>query len=364
MELEATESEQTGLTLSFPLSPEHVLVNSPVEFAHEHVYPNPEARNAISFGLDNVLFTAVSDSEDFGLALADALPPSSLTNAAATDFTNLEGSVEQGFTAIPVSNEMLASYLSPFLSPSWKSRPLLPTIPCRITSAIIGKSYIAAGQAGMALHTRAILQAYQADVLKEMDEGGGLTPEAVKELCKATDLALRATKHTAHAAGHSMAGSVAAERHLWLNLTEIHEKENVFLLDAPISQTGLFAETVSSVMEKFRSATALRQFMPRRTRDHSNRPSSSLSTERSLPWKETPSRSSAPAHPPSSTVWGARSRPLLYRRQAQADWSEVARQACRFSSIESLLTFGSGGGEFYQKPHEVGPDRSNISARL
>ncbi len=29
---------------------------------------------------------------------------------------------------------------------------------------------MAAGQAGMTLHTMAILQAYQADVLKEMDE--------------------------------------------------------------------------------------------------------------------------------------------------------------------------------------------------
>ncbi len=43
----------------------------------------------------------------------------------------------------------------------------------------------------MALHTMAILQAYQADVLKEMDEGTGLTPEAVKELRRATDLAYR-----------------------------------------------------------------------------------------------------------------------------------------------------------------------------
>ncbi len=30
---------------------------------------------------------------------------------------------------------------------------------------------MAAGQAGMVLHTTAILQAYQADVLKEMDKG-------------------------------------------------------------------------------------------------------------------------------------------------------------------------------------------------
>ncbi len=81
----------------------------------------------------------------------------------------------------------------------------------------------------MALHAMAILQTYQADILKEMDEGTGLTPEAVKELRRATDLALRATKHTAHAAGRSMAGSVAAERHLWLNLTEIREKDSLLL---------------------------------------------------------------------------------------------------------------------------------------
>ncbi len=117
-----------------------------------------------------------------------------------------------------------------------------------------------------------------------MDEGTGLTPEAVKELRRATDLALRATKQTAHAVGRPMAGSVAAERHLWLNLTEISEKEEVFLLDAPISQSGLFGEAVSSVVEKFRSAktqsTAFKQFIPWRTRDHST-PSSSLSREQS-----------------------------------------------------------------------------------
>ncbi len=163
---------------------------------------------------------------------------SRLTNAAAADFTNLVGSVEQGYTIIPVVEDTLASHLSPSLAPSLKSRPLLSTKPCRTTYALIGKSYIAAGQAGMALHTMAILQAYQAEVFKEMDEGTGLTPETVKELRRATDLALRAINHT------------------W--------------------------EAVSSVVEKFCSAkmlsAALKQFMPRRMRDHST-PSSSLSRE-------------------------------------------------------------------------------------
>ncbi len=268
----------TGFAFSLPLSPEHVGANSPVEFAHDYLYPSPEARDTVSFGLDDILLTAASDSEDFGPVLADALPPSGqevrpsvayselvdvlsrateklsldwpdepresqasklderflsgpnsrperrklpffndlhqeisrswkqpfssrLTNAAAADFSNLVGSVEQGYTAIPVVEDTLASHLSPSLALSWKSRPLLPTKPCRTTSALIGKSYIAAGQAGMAFHTMAILQAYQADVLKEMDEGTGLIPEAVKELRRATDLALRATKHIARAVG-------------------------------------------------------------------------------------------------------------------------------------------------------------------
>ncbi len=87
---------------------------------------------------------------------------------------------------------------------------------------------MAAGQAGIALHRMAILQAYQADVLKEMDEGDGLTPEAVKELRKATHLALRATKYTAQAVGRSMVGSVAAGRHLWLNCTDSREGKLFF----------------------------------------------------------------------------------------------------------------------------------------
>ncbi len=48
---------------------------------------------------------------------------SRLTNVAATDFTNLVGSVEQGYTTIPVVEDTLASPLSPSLAPSWKSHP-------------------------------------------------------------------------------------------------------------------------------------------------------------------------------------------------------------------------------------------------
>ncbi len=150
-----------------------------------------------------------------------------------------------------------------------------------------------------------------------MDEGIGLTPEAVKKLRRATDLALRATKHTVRAVGRSMAASVAAERHLWLNLTEIREKEKVFLMDAPISQSGLFGEAVSAVVDKFRSAktqsAALKQFMPRRSRDYST-PSSSVSREQSLPRKEPPSGGAQATRPSPTTVWGARGRSFSHQQ--------------------------------------------------
>ncbi len=145
-----------------------------------------------------------------------------------------------------VVDDTLASHLSPSLAPSWKSRPLLTTKPCRTTSALIGKSYIAAGQAGTPSTRWPSFRPTRRTFLKRWMRGLVWLQRLWKELRRATDLALRATKHTARAVGRSMAGSVAAERHLWLNLTEIHEKEKVFLLDAHISQSGLFGEADSS----------------------------------------------------------------------------------------------------------------------
>ncbi len=159
---------------------------------------------------------------------------------AAVDFTDLIGSVEQGYAA---------GHLSLNSAPSWKSRPLLLFKPCRTTSALIGKFYMAAGQAGATLHTMAILQAYQAEVLKELDEGDGVTPEAVRELRRATDLALCVTKHTARAVGRSMAGLVTAERHLWLNLTENREKEKATLLMPSSINSGLLKCSQQKIWE-------------------------------------------------------------------------------------------------------------------
>ncbi len=86
----------------------------------------------------------------------------------------------------------------------------------------------------------AILQVYQAKLLKSLDEDGP-DPEVFKELRRATDLALRAIKVTARAIGRNMGNLVVLDCHLWLTLTELKDSEKTALLDAPVNPSGLFS---------------------------------------------------------------------------------------------------------------------------
>ncbi len=64
-----------------------------------------------------------------------------------------------------------------------------------------------------------------------------------------------------------MAALVATERHLWLNLSELQDKDRFFLLDAPLSPSGLFGGAVDTVVERFqeakKQAAAFQRFLPR-----------------------------------------------------------------------------------------------------
>ncbi|KAL0199471.1 hypothetical protein M9458_008011, partial [Cirrhinus mrigala] len=177
------------------------------------------------------------------------------------NYANIEGMREHGYQRMPPVEETLASYLS---------TPSLPSIPLQVTSRLNGRAYAAAGQAVGALHTMAVLQAYQADLLKDLDKGQGLSPDEVAELRRTTDLALRATKQAATAMGRSMGAMVVTERHLWVNLADLGKKERGFLLDAPVSPSELFGTSVETVVEKFREArarsAAFKTFIPRRSR--------------------------------------------------------------------------------------------------
>ncbi len=55
---------------------------------------------------------------------------------------------------------------------------------------------------------------------------------------------------TARAIRRSMAALVATQRHLCLTLSQISEKDKIFLLNAPISPSGLFGDAVNCKKKK------------------------------------------------------------------------------------------------------------------
>ncbi|KAL0198643.1 hypothetical protein M9458_007183, partial [Cirrhinus mrigala] len=188
-------------------------------------------------------------------------------HAISPSLTTLDGGPARGYTEVPQVERAIAMHLCPQNAASWRGRPRLPSRACKFSSALVAKAYAASGQAASALHAMAILQVYQAKVLKDLHEGVP-DPELLHELRSATDYALRATKVTAQALGRAMSTMVVQERHLWLNLAEMRDAEKARFLDAPISQTGLFGETVEEFAQQFstvkQQTEAIKHILPRR----------------------------------------------------------------------------------------------------
>ncbi|KAI2645290.1 NADP-dependent malic enzyme, chloroplastic [Labeo rohita] len=172
--------------------------------------------------------------------------PLTLIDFKHTSYANIEGMRENGYERMPPVEEMLACYLSSGQTSSLKA-PSLPSKLLQDTSHLNGKAYAAAGQAVASLHTMAVLQAYQADLLKDLDDGQGLSPDQVAELRRTTDLALRATKQAATVMGRIMAAVV---------ILGGKRKEMGFLLDAPVLPSEHFGTSVETVVERFREAKA------------------------------------------------------------------------------------------------------------
>jgi hypothetical protein len=253
---------------------------------------------------------------------------SRVSNPTVLKYSSIVGARENGYGMMLRVEQPLASYLSPESASSLKA-PVLPTKPCRDTSSLVGRAYMAAGRAGASLHTMAILQAYQADLLKDIDQGEGPTPEDVAELRKVADLSLRVTKETARAVGRSMAAMVVSERHLWLNLSGIREKDRAFLLDAPISPSGLFGDAVNTVVDRFQEArkqsAAFKQFLPRRSVSGKSAPSGQPQPQPSTSsssYRQAQKESVASRAPPRG-AWGHRRRSQSKPQAKQGDLRAV-----------------------------------------
>ncbi|KAI2652818.1 ORF V: Enzymatic polyprotein [Labeo rohita] len=90
----------------------------------------------------------------------------------------------------------------------------------------------------------------------------------MEELRAATVFALRATKVMARSLGQVMSTIVVQERHLWLTLAQMADVDKSRFLDAPISQGGLFGDTVEDFAQQFsavqKQTEAIKHILPRR----------------------------------------------------------------------------------------------------
>ncbi len=188
-------------------------------------------------------------------------------SSTSSVLTTLDGGVARGYAGIPQVERAVAVHLCPRNAATWRNRPRLPSKACKLTAALAAKAHSAAGQAASALHAMAILQVHQAKALKQVHEGS-TDPGLMQELRTATDFALRATKVTPRSLGKAMSTMVVQERHLWLNLAEMKDVDKARFLDAPISQGGLFGDTVEGFAQQFsavqQQTEAIQHILPRR----------------------------------------------------------------------------------------------------
>ncbi|KAI2661350.1 ORF V: Enzymatic polyprotein [Labeo rohita] len=194
-------------------------------------------------------------------------PHSSRPRPSSSPLASLDGGAAWGYEAVPQVERAVAVHLCPPGAATWRDRPHLPSRACEFSSALAGRTYHAAGQAATALHAMATLQVYQAKVLKHLHERGS-DQGAMEELRAATDFALRATKVTARSLGQVMSTIVVQERHLWLTLAQMADVDKSRFLDAPISQGGLFGDTVEDFAQQFsavqKQTEAIKHILPRR----------------------------------------------------------------------------------------------------
>ncbi len=141
---------------------------------------------------------------------------------------------------------------------------------------------------------------------------------------------------------------VTVERHLWLNLTDIKEKNKSFLMDAPISKDGLFGDSVTAVVEKFRAAkqqsAAFRQLIPRRPREVERRQMLTVCSRSSFSHRQrgAPREEPSPMAPPRKNC-GPRVYPLA-RQRKRLDLRSTAKTSRPWATNNSSGSFCCSSG--------------------
>ena len=99
-----------------------------------------------------------------------------------------------------------------------------------------------------------MLQTYQAMCLAEL--GSHMPPDSplsplLNKVRIATDYILRVSCYAALSLGRGMASTVVAQRHLWLTLSDVPDRDRAVYLDEPVSADGLFGQSLDTIQAKF-----------------------------------------------------------------------------------------------------------------
>ncbi len=133
---------------------------------------------------------------------------------------------------------------------------------------------------------------------------GRTNPRLTQELYSATDLALRATEVKARSLWKARSTLVVQDHHLWLSLVELSDVDKVHFLDAPVSQAGLFGDTVEDCVQPFsavqKQIEAIQHILPRRDAPSSTAPLQAKPQSAHRRGRPPVSSGSAPPHAESS----------------------------------------------------------------
>ena len=110
----------------------------------------------------------------------------------------------------------------------------------------------------------------------------------------ATDYVLRMSRCAALSLGRGMASTVVAQRHLWLTLSDLPDRDRAVYLDEPVSAEGLFGQSLNAIQTKFelrkKQTEALSSIIPRRD----VKPKQPASLRRPAPPPPPPKRTAPP----------------------------------------------------------------------
>ncbi|XP_027901587.1 uncharacterized protein LOC114162038 [Xiphophorus couchianus] len=193
-------------------------------------------------------------------------------------YVDLEGADKAGLVNLPPMEASLAAYLAPSYNHGVGGSATLPSKQCRFSASQLEKTYRAQATTARSLSSATMLQTYQAMCLSEL--GAQMPPDShliplLNEIRITADYILRTSRCAALSLGRGMASTVVAQRHLWLTLSDVPDRDRAIYLDEPVSTDGLFGQSLDAIQAKFelkkKQTEALRCIIPRRdARSRSN----------------------------------------------------------------------------------------------